>query len=1185
MMTAPSTTGPNSSPSSAYSLSDRYLRTEGTAVLTGIQALARLPIEQLRLDQQAGLNTAVLASGYPGSPLGGFDQEIARAVRLVPELPIVLRPAVNEELGATTVMGTQLASVRPDATYDGVVGVWYGKAPGLDRAGDALRHAVFAGTSAHGGAVALVGDDPACKSSTMPSSSDATFVDLHMPVLYPGTVAECLELGLHAIAISRSTGLWSAMKIVTPVADGSGSVHFPVLDRPITLPSIEINSQRWQPSPSAMFLGADRMLKVEREFREIRLPLANTYGKENGLNRVTSNPTDAWLGIISTGFTYQQVLEAFRRLGFATEDDIAAAGIRLLQLRMPVPFDADLARNFARDLEEIVVVEEKNATLEVLIKEALYGTGHQPRIVGKRDDQGEILMQAWGHLDADAIVGGLRKRLEPRLASRLAPAPPKPRTRIPLSVARTPFFCSGCPHNWGTKVPDGALVGAGTGCHGMTLLMDEDRVGESIGITAMGNEGAQWIGMEPFVEKSHLFQNYGDGTYFHSGQLAVQYCIGAGVNITFKILYNDTVAMTGGQDSIAPLGVPELATTLLAQGVKKVAITTEDPDRYRGVSLPRGVDVRPRDEIVAVQEDLQTIDGVTVLIHDQYCAAELRRDRKRGRADTPTKRIVINHRICEGCGDCGDVSNCLSVQPIETPLGRKTTIDQGSCNFDYSCAKGDCPAFMIVESDPDQAPFSHSSSSRPSAPPADLVPPALSIPAQATTTRLRLAGIGGTGVVTVAQILATAAMLDGWDVQGLDQTGLSQKAGPVISDVILTRPGVTASNVIGTGEADVILGFDALVAASDTALAAADPARTAGVISTTTTPTGKMISQPTIPHPGDEISDRLAETVAKDAMHEIDTGALAEALCGSRTSANLLLLGAAIQLGLVPVTVESLSTAIELNGVAVEANQSALQWGRCWAADSQAVEEIAASASPIEPTEIVTVPEIPASMTGRIAGVTSTMSSPDAADEVTMLTADLIGYQDETYAKEFLDAVETVRAAETRVNATSSALTMAVARNLHRLMAYKDEYEVARLMLLPEARAAAEHVGGKGASMTWMLHPPTLKSLGRQAKIPFGEGSAAGFKALAKRKGLRGSRLDPFGQSSMRRLERALPREYLAAIDVVCAHLEVDRLPAAVAIANLPDMVRGFEDLKIRRIAEYRKQLADGVAEFSEPRQ
>ena len=939
-----------------YDLADRYRLTEGRVLLTGIQALARIVIEQLRRDQRAGLNTAAFLAGYPGSPLGGLDQEVARARALVPDLPIVHQPAVNEELGATAVMGSQLAPGRPDARYEGVVGVWYGKAPGLDRAGDALRHGVFAGASPKGGALVLVGDDPACSSSTMPSSSDATLVDLHMPILYPGTTEECLELGLHAVAMSRASGLWSSMKIVTPVADGFGTVTLPVLDADPIIPTHDIDGVPWTSHPSAHFLGP-RMLEVEREFREIRLPLARRYGAANGLNRISVDPSDAWIGLVATGFTYYELLDALRRLGLDSERAIADAGIRVLQLRMPVPFDPDIVRSFARGLDEIVVVEEKNPTLEWLVKDALYGGPSQPLVLGKTHEDGRTLMKSWGRLDADAMLPGLRERLGTRLGDRLAPEPPAAPARplIPVAIARTPFFCSGCPHNWGTKVPDGALVGAGTGCHGMTLLMDEERVGETIGITAMGNEGAQWIGMEPFVAADHLFHNYGDGTYFHSAQLALQYCIGAGKHMTFKILYNDTIAMTGGQVAPYKVGVPELATILLAQGVTKVAITAEDVGRYQGVDLPKGVKVHDRTDIVAVQEDLRSTPGVTVLIHDQACAAELRRARRRGKLRMPTRRVVINHRICEGCGDCGDVSNCLSVQPLDTPLGRKTTIDQASCNFDESCLQGDCPAFMTVEIDPDGA--ADAKSGRPAL---DIPDP--TVDPSADHVRVRMAGIGGTGVVTVAQILATAALLDGWEVRGLDQTGLSQKAGPVVSDVVLARPGAISSNLVGARQAEVVLGFDALVAASDGAISAADPAMTTVIATTHRTPTGRMVAHPDLVYPSEAIEARLAAATKVDGNRFVDATALASALAGSAASANVLLLGIAVQDGRIPVSVDAVERAIDLNGVAVDANLAAFDWGRRWAHDPVSIDRLAAAAGLDRPAVAMTVPDLPAAL-------------------------------------------------------------------------------------------------------------------------------------------------------------------------------------------------------------------------------
>jgi indolepyruvate ferredoxin oxidoreductase len=1171
MATAPKTDVTNRQ----YELSDRYRRDEGTAFVTGVQALARIPIEQLRRDRAAGLNTAAFLSGYPGSPLGGFDQEVARAVKTVPDLPIVHQPAVNEELGATSVMGSQLAQGRPDAIYDGVVGIWYGKAPGLDRAGDALRHGVFAGSSSRGGAVVLVGDDPACKSSTMPSSSDASLVDFHMPILYPGTMSECLELGLHAVAMSRASGLWSAMKIVTPVADGSGTITFPVLDADPILPTVDVDGARWVSHPSAKFLGP-RMIEVEREFREIRLPLAQRYGIENRLNRVTANPRDAWIGFVATGFTYFEMLEAFRRIGLDGLVAIEAAGIRLLHLRMPVPFNPELIRSFSEGLDEIVVVEEKNPTLEWLIKDALYNRGHHPRVLGKTDEHGATLMRSWGQLDADAICAGLRSRLSARVGDRLVPETPPVRERalIPLAVNRTPFFCSGCPHNWGTKVPDGALVGAGTGCHGMTLLMDEERVGESIGITAMGNEGAQWVGMEPFVDEHHLFQNYGDGTFFHSAQLALQYCVGAKKDMTFKILYNGTVAMTGGQDSVSPIEVPELVTILLAYGVSKVAITTEDPSRYRRVNLPNGVKVHDRTDIVAVQDELRSIPGVTVLIHDQFCAAELRRSRKRGQLVMPTQRVVINHRICEGCGDCGDVSNCLSVQPVDTPLGRKTTIDQASCNFDMSCVEGDCPAFMIVEAGADVGSISDVQST-------------LEVPDPIADTaidlvRIRLAGIGGTGVVTVAQVLSTAAMLDGWELRGLDQTGLSQKAGPVVSDVVLTRGDRTSSNLVGQGQADLLLGFDGLVAASDNAIAASDPDRTVAIVSHHRTPTGRMISEPATPYPTESIEQRLRDATRADQIQFLDATALATTLTGSAAQSNLLLLGVAVQKGHIPVSVEAIENAIELNGVAVEANLAALDWGRRWAHDAAFVEAHAAAKHELPATQMVTVEPVPAAIADRINAIVGAFDTagPALNDTLTMLAGDLIGYQNLAYAARFLDDVESAAAAECQAGSSTGEYTETVARSMHKLMAYKDEYEVARLLLMPEGARAATEVGGTAARVAWKLHPPMLKALGMTSKVAVSSKMRVAFVALGSAKKLRGTRLDPFGRNAMRRTEAGLPDEFRRTLEVVEAALQPALLDDAIAIAALPDLIRGYEALKTRRIAEYRSQIAAALEDF-----
>ena len=1185
-----------------YSLADRYTKEDGRVFLTGVQALARVPIEQLRVDRANGLATAAFLSGYQGSPLGGFDQEMVRAAKQVPELPIEIQPAVNEELGAAAVMGSQLVSTQGDQRYDGVVGYWYGKAPGLDRASDALRHATFAGAAPTGGAVALVGDDPASKSSTLPTSSDVVLVGLLMPVLYPGDVQEVLALGHHAVALSRLAGMWTSIKIVTAVADGSGTVDLVAAPPPIVVPDLVVDGQPFLGRADARLI-APYTLDMEQELRDVRLEIARRYGVANDLNYSPVDPADAWIGIAAAGYTYHEVRQSLNRLGLESDEAVAAAGIRLLKLGLPYPLDDGVIRQFARGLEEIVIVEEKGPTLQRLMKDALYGTANPPRIVGKHDDQGQRLMASHGLLDADKIVGGLRSRLEPRIGDRLTPEPPPARERklIPLSTSRKPYFCSGCPHNWGTKVPDDTLVGAGIGCHGMALLMSDEKVGDLAGITAMGSEGAQWIGMAPFLERNHFIQNLGDGTFFHSGQLAVQAAIDANVNITYKLLYNGTVAMTGGQDAAGAVGVPEIVAILANHGVRQILITSDEPDNYDGVSLTPGANgtatrVWDRTRIIEAQERLAAVPGVTVLIHDQACAAQTRRLRKRGQVVTPTERVVINHRLCEACGDCGEVSNCLSVQTIDTPLGPKTAIDQTSCNLDYSCLGGDCPSFMTVEpaagadasaggsagaggrTGRARAALDRARSRVPglrarpvASPEGDLPAPVAVVPTD--DVAIRLAGIGGTGVVTVAQVLGTAAMLDGWDVRGLDQTGLSQKAGPVVSDLRLSRSGPAVSNLVGAREADAIVAFDLLVGASDPTLNVADGARTVMIASSTETQTGEMVGHPEIDYPDDDSLEARVATATKGEHNRIvDAGAITRGLHGDGATANLFLLGVAVQAGAVPVATEALEAAIDLNGVAVEANVASFRWGRRWVVDPASVEAAAGIGGATAPAAVVEVEALPPALATRV--VDGLGDRGDLAELVRLLTADLVAYQDAAYAERYLSLVLDVSEAEQSAVPGSLELTEAVARGLHKLMAYKDEYEVARLLLAPEAAAAAERVAGPGATVRWRLHPPMLRALGFDDKItvPASVGGPL-MKLLMRGKRFRGTALDPFGRAEVRRVERALIGEYTRALTSLVAGLRADNLDEAVAVAELALEVRGYEDIKLARAAEVREKL------------
>ncbi|MEM7410998.1 MAG: indolepyruvate ferredoxin oxidoreductase family protein [Myxococcota bacterium] len=1159
-----------------YRLEDRYLADEGTVFLTGIQALARLPLEQLRADRRAGLTTAALITGYPGSPLGGYDGAAARAAALAPDLPVRCRPAMNEEYAASAVMGSQLAAIQPDCRYDGIVGLWYGKAPGVDRASDALRHAVYAGTSMYGGAVAIVGDDPSAKSSTLPSSSAGILAGMHVPLLYPGDPAEALDLGRHAIALSRLTGLWSALKIVADVADATASVELhPERIVPV-LPTW--NGRPYLHRPDGRLL-TPHTLDLEREITEVRYELAKQYASDNHLNRVTVDPKEAWLGIVASGITYREVREAFGRLGLESHADIEACGIRLLKMGMPLPFNPETVRRFSRDLHEVFVIEEKQPNLESLVKDALYALPGRPAVVGKTDEDGAALLPGHGALDADVLAPILWTRLESRVGHRLDRPEFAPSPELPvLQAQRTPFFCSGCPHNRSTVVPDGALVGAGIGCHTMTLLMDEKRVGEIAGVACMGNEGTQWIGMSDFVEREHFIQNLGDGTFFHSGQLAIQAAVAARVNVTYKLLFNGTVAMTGGQDPQGQLDVPAVTRILLEQGVAKVWITADEPDRYDAVVLPPDVEVFPRARLLEVQERLARVPGVTVLIHDQACAAETRRARKRGRLPTPKQRVVINPRVCEGCGDCGRVSNCLSVQPVETFFGRKTEIEQTSCNLDYSCLEGDCPSFMTVTSRPER--FWHrwfradpsEVASAPPAPPAPLPDPELRVPADDFAARIT--GIGGTGVVTVSQVLGTAAMLDGFQVRGLDQIGLSQKAGPVVSDLRLSRGAPTHTNRLGEGQADLLLAFDGLVAASEKGLLTASPEKTTVVGSTSPTPTGEMITHP---EPGlptaDALAERLSEVTRADAHFWADAAGIARALFGGATTANLFVVGMAVQAGCLPISPARIEEAIDLNGVSVDQNLAAFRWGRAQVANPAAIEEACAataSASPIAPV-------LPAAVEARVAalGLTETRSLA-----LRRYAAELIAWQNVRTAERWLDVVEQVAEAEARLPGTRDELTLAVAANLYKLTAYKDEYEVARLMRDPEGLAPADRVRGRGARLHWHLHPPLLRAFGLQRKLRFGSWARAFMALLAAAKPLRGSWLDPFRWAEVRRLERELPPEYVERIEAALPLLRPGNHAELVAFASLPEQIRGFEDLKIERIDAYRRRAADAWNEL-----
>ncbi|GAA3512349.1 indolepyruvate ferredoxin oxidoreductase [Streptosporangium album] len=1161
---------------------DRYVLEAGQVFMTGTQALVRVILDQMRADRSAGLDTGAMVSGYPGSPLGGFDQELARSHRHTGPLDIVHRPGQNEELGATAVWGSQLVPVLPRPRKAGVLGVWYGKAPGVDRAADALRHGNFVGAHPQGGLIAFCGDDPTCKSSTLPSATESALAAMGMPIIHPGSVQELLDLGRHAIAASRASGLWVAVKTVTNVVDATGTVGVgPGRVVPV-MPVVEHEGRPYRHTPDATLL-TPWSLEMERTLVGPRLELARAYARENHLNQVTVDPREAWLGIVASGTAYHDVREGFRRLGV----DPAELGIRILKIGMIWPLEPEIVRTFARGLEEILVVEEKGPLLETLVKDVLYGTADAPRVLGKLDENGAALIPRAGGVDADlaarAIAFRLRRkgldgpaaavpvesssgaaeqavsgaggRFTPEVRDRIAqgltvisrPAPLKL-----LGPQRTPFFCSGCPHNRSTAVPDNAPVGAGIGCHTMVVLNREGK-GTLTGLTQMGGEGTQWIGQAPFTDTPHIFQNLGDGTFHHSGSLAVRAAVGAGVNITYKLLYNSAIAMTGGQTITPSLAVADLTRWLEAEGVRRVIVTTDEPERYRGVRLARIAEVRDRTALEDTQRELAATPGVTVLVHDQQCAAEKRRLRKKGDLPDPVRRIAINQRVCEGCGDCGQKSECLSVLPVETEFGRKTEIHQSSCNKDYSCVEGDCPSFLTVVP-------GGKNRGRTAVP----VPPPMPVPESRTgETTVRLVGIGGTGVVSVAQIIGAAAMLDGRQSRGLDQTGLAQKGGTVVSDIRIFDGGDDRTGQSGTGGVDAYLALDLIGATDPKQLGGADPGRTVAVVSTSLVPTGSMVLDPAthVTGLGSPIGALEART-RRELNVYLDAEDLAQKLFGDHMPANTIVVGAAWQRGLIPLSLESIERAIRVNGgKAAEKTIAAFHWGRAVVADPDAVSRATGSPAPAEQ------PPAP-----RVAALVDSVAAPGTELHriLAVRVPDLAAYQNLRYAARYADAVRAVLAGEREVSADRSPITEAYARQLHRLMAYKDEYEVARLHLDPAERARIAAEFGPGAKISYNLHPPVLRALGMDRKIRLGTWFDPAFRLLYGMRALRGTPLDPFGMAGVRRTERGLVAEYTRDVHNALARLSPENEERVRELAELPDVIRGYEHVKLRNVARYR---------------
>ncbi|QFG20319.1 indolepyruvate ferredoxin oxidoreductase family protein [Actinomadura sp. WMMB 499] len=1153
------------------------------ATLSGVDALVRLLVLRRELDERDGLDTATMVSGYPGSPLGGFDLSMDRMADVLAAHRVVHRPGLNEELAAATVWGSQMGAVIDYDGVDGVAGAWYGKGPGLDRCGDALKHANAMGAGPNGGVVMFCGDDPAAKSSTLACDSHLAFEDACVPVLVPGDQQDVLDLGVHAFRLSRYSGAWAGMKIVTAVADGVGTVDLdPARHAPRDPVDVVIDGRPWRHEPLAT-IGPHAVPGQEALVVEHRLHAARAYARHNGLDRAVGAPPGARLGVVCAGKTYFDVLQAFADLGIGAdgveggskggiEDGLAGAGVRILKLAMTFPLVEETVAEFAASVDELVVIEEKRPFVETRLRAVLHETGAPVRVLGKRDGAGRTLVPSSGELDAGAVASVLT-RLLPGLGAREQGNGRRRTLPLVQPPSRAPGYCSGCPHNRSTVVPDGALVGGGVGCHGIMYFEARNRDLRSLPPTPMGAEGVPWTGLAPFVAEPHVIQNIGDGTLSHSGTLAVRASVAAGVDITFKILYNAAVAMTGGQDVTGLMDVPAMTRALHAEGVRKIVVCAEDPKRYgRRARWAPGVEVHGRDRLPEVQEELRHVPGVTVIVYDQRCAAEARRLRKRGLLPEPPRRVVINEAVCEGCGDCGAKSNCLSVLPRETEFGEKRQIHDPSCNRDYTCLEGDCPSFVTIT--PRRrgrrraaAREARRGAGRPALPPGS--PPDPRVPEVDRRYGVYFTGIGGTGVITANRVIASAAESAGLRISGMDQTGLSQKAGAVVSHLHLAEDGTApGSAAVTAGGADLYLSGDILQAAAAHHLAKIRPGRTIAVVDRRVTPTAAMLQSDAAPPGTADLERAIAERAGPGRAAFVDAGRIAEAVFADHLLANIVLLGAAYQLGGLPLPRAGLEAAL-----AGEANREAFGWGRWAAHDPAAVEAALAGAERGRGTSGVFEPTPAAAAAA--ARLHAGRSLPAALhDLLVRRTAQVVDYQSAALARRFLDLVE--RAAARDGAGHGWELTRTVAESWFKLLTYKDEYEVARLHLRADYDRIARDLGIEGRyAVTYHLHPPVLRSLGLNRKLPMGRPYAAAFRVLRGMRRLRGTPFDVFALHRDRRTERAVIGEYERLIDAaVGVPGPAADYAALVRLAASPMSIKGYGPIKEAAVAAWRAEVA-----------
>ena len=1213
-----------------YTLEHKYTRTDGRIYLSGVQALVRLPLMQRLRDQAAGLNTAGFISGYRGSPLGGFDLELWRARKHLEAAAVKFTPGLNEDLGATMVWGTQQTNLFPGAKVDGVYSMWYGKGPGVDRCGDVFKHGNAAGTSKHGGVLALAADDHACRSSTLPHGSEDEFVSAMMPVLNPAGVQDILDMGLVGWAMSRYTGRWVGFKTIAETVESSASVEVNPFARQILLPEdFEL------PAGGLNIRWPDPPLDQEMRLHRYAVAAAQAFARANGLDRVVLDSPRARLGIVTTGKSYLDVLQALEYLGL-DERACADIGIRVYKVGMTWPLEPMGIANFAKGLEDIVVVEEKRAFIERQMKEYMYNWSHgtRPSIVGKYDEQGEWILPSTGELTPATIAAVIGKRLQrfPLESSALRESIEQrlrwmeekeaelalPRANFP----RVPHYCSGCPHNTSTVVPEGSRALGGIGCHYMVTWMD--RATDTF--THMGGEGVTWSGQAPFTETPHVFQNLGDGTFFHSGSLAIRQSVATGVNITYKILYNDAVAMTGGQPVDGTLSVPQIAHMMRAEGVQTIVVVSDEIGKWSQPEIfPSGVEFFDRKQLDDVQKRLREVKGVSILIYDQVCATEKRRRRKRGKMVDPQKRVMVNTLVCEGCGDCGVKSFCVSVLPKETEFGRKREIDQSNCNKDYSCVTGFCPSFVTVHGGAPRKGGALDKSGADVASLLDALPAPVLKSDLAQPWNILITGVGGTGVVTIGALLGMAGHLEGKGASVLDQTGLAQKGGAVTTHIRIARtPEHIHAVRIAAGEADLVLGCDMVVVNDYWVLSKVRGERSHVVLNTYEAMPGTFTTRPDMQFPATEIVAGVKVALGGRDPMQVDATRLATALMGDAIAANLFMLGYAWQQGLVPISFDAIMRAVELNGAAVEMNKQAFAWGRLAVINPQAVQEAAglihnaqtesertprnlqilppgewestewgANAAPRNPdneSELRGLPEGSAGNGHNVAFLPlDDLRLSRSLDElIARRSAFLSDYQNAAYAKRYADLVAKVRAAENLRAPASTALTEAVARYYFKLMAYKDEYEVARLYTSGEFQRRLQQQFDGDYKVHFHLAPPLLAkkdAQGRLLKKEYGPWMFTAFKLMAKLRFLRGSMLDIFGYTEERKGERQLIADYEKTIDTLLSSLSAEKLPLAVEIASIPEHIRGYGHVKDAHLHKAKSREADLLAKWNNPRE